>query len=94
MRNDNLSPMTLINFVALILTLDELIRKGSTGSPDDLARRLHVTKRTVYYYIHQLKMLGAPISFDMFKRSYTYYEEFSLESILKKSPIVRKRISK
>lgn len=43
------------------LHLDELVRKKRSGNPDVLARKLGVSRRTVFRLIDQLKSLDAPI---------------------------------
>lgn len=51
--------------------LNDLIRRRSTGSPAQLAKKISVSKRTVYEYIDILKSLGAEI--DYCRSSETYY---------------------
>jgi predicted DNA-binding transcriptional regulator YafY len=54
--------------------LDYLIRIKATGNPDILARKLNISKRTVYEYIDILKSLEAPILYDKHKETYYYTE--------------------
>jgi len=55
--------------------LIELIEKERTGSPTELARRLGVTKRTVYNIIDELRLtLPRIISYNTAKKSYTFSE--------------------
>lgn len=51
--------------------LNDMIRRRSTGSPAQLARKFNVSKRTIYEYIDILKSLGAEI--DYCRHSETYY---------------------
>ena len=55
-----------------IKRIHELIRLKSTGTPEELARKLGIHKRMVYYYIEVLKALGAPIVYDKHIPSYVY----------------------
>ena len=54
--------------------LDEMIRKRKSGPPNLLAKKLGVSRRTVFDYIELMKELGATIRYDHTKKSY-YYEE-------------------
>ncbi|GAO41958.1 HTH domain-containing protein [Flavihumibacter petaseus] len=53
--------------------LDNLIRTKSTGTPQDLANKLNISRSTLYEYIGLLKSMGAPISFCRRRNSF-YYE--------------------
>jgi predicted DNA-binding transcriptional regulator YafY len=53
--------------------LDILIRTKSTGSPDQLATKLSVSKRTIFEYLDILKSLGAEIKYCKVRKSYCYY---------------------
>jgi len=57
------------------MLLMELIEKERTGSPTELARRLGVTKRTVYNIIDELRLtLPRIISYNTEKKSYIFSE--------------------
>ena len=62
------------NYLERLEYLDSLIRKDGTGSPSQLAEKLHLGKRAVYDYIKLLKRLGAPISYDRVRETYYYRE--------------------
>lgn len=55
--------------------LDDLIRRKATGTPDQLATKLEVSRRTVFRLIEYLKMFGAPIAYCGYKQRYYYLEE-------------------
>jgi predicted metal-dependent phosphotriesterase family hydrolase len=65
--------------VTIILTricrIDKLIREGRTGTAAQLAHTIGVSERTIYQYIRQMKMAGAPIAFDVHTKNYYYKEE-------------------
>jgi predicted DNA-binding transcriptional regulator YafY len=72
--------------------LHGLIRKKATGSPQDLARKLSVSQRTVFAYISILKGQGACIKFSKYRQSY-YYEtdgifDFTFKAYQKTSDIL------
>ena len=52
--------------------IDTLIREGKTGTPAQLARTIGVSERTIYQYIKQMKLAGAPILFNMLTKNYYY----------------------
>ena len=64
--------------------LDHLIRMRGTGSPVRLARRLHMSERSVYGYIEVLKSLGAPVKYSKYKKSYYYEIQGKIEFKFKK----------
>jgi DNA-binding CsgD family transcriptional regulator len=52
--------------------LDQLIRLKATGTPAELARKLDVSERTVYYLIRNLKERDKPVFYDKERQSYCY----------------------
>jgi predicted DNA-binding transcriptional regulator YafY len=55
--------------------LDFLIRLKATGTPDQLASRLGMSKRSVINYLKLMRDNGAPIKFCHIRQSYYYIEE-------------------
>lgn len=49
--------MTRLNQIEKILYLKELIKKEKTGAPKILAQKLHLSERSVYRLIEDLKLL-------------------------------------
>lgn len=66
--------MSFISNFHRIKRLEQLIRLKATGTPDQLAERLRVSKRTVFNLIENLKQMGKNIKYDAHRKSY-YYEE-------------------
>ena len=64
----------IIKQIELIERVDQLIRLQATGSPDDLAYRLGVSKTKLYRIINTMKSLGAPIEYDIAIQSFVYAE--------------------
>ena len=52
--------------------LDFMIRTRNTGCAHQLATKLKVSERTVFYYLRELRELGAPISWSDALNSYIY----------------------
>ena len=57
--------------------LDHLIQIKGTGTPNELAGKLGMSRRSVYNHLNLMKGLGAPIKFCPYKQSYYYDEEGS-----------------
>ncbi|MDN5199905.1 HTH domain-containing protein [Fulvivirgaceae bacterium BMA10] len=64
--------MAYYDIVKRIDRIDCLIRMKATGSPDELAHKLNVSKRQVYRYIDMLKDQGKEIYYEPYSRSYCY----------------------
>jgi predicted DNA-binding transcriptional regulator YafY len=56
--------------------LHYLIKNKRTGTPQQLAEKLGVSKRTTYNYIGTLKNMGAPILFCYLSNSYCYLTDW------------------
>ncbi len=62
----------IIKHIEMIERIDQLIRLQATGSSDELAARLGVSKTKVYRIINTMRSLNAPISYDMGLQSFVY----------------------
>lgn len=65
--------MTFIEKLNLIERIDQLIRLKATGTADELAEKLRISRRNVYMIIDLMKSMDAPILYDISKKSF-YYE--------------------
>lgn len=70
--------MTLFEHLHRLRRLDALIRRKATGRPEDLARRLDVSRATLFRYIEDLRAFGAPVAYDKERQTYRYEEPFEL----------------
>jgi len=61
--------------IDLLKRIAFLIEKEATGTPKELATKLHIAESTVYNYLNILKDLGAPIQYRNTKQSYCYSEK-------------------
>lgn len=59
--------------------LDALIRRQATGSAEMLAQRLCISKRQVYYYLEELRLIGIEIDYCRHKNSFVYREPVEIE---------------
>jgi len=79
--------------------MDNYIRRKATGTPEQFAEKMNLSRSALMEYIKLLKGLNAPIEYDDYKRSYYYIfpcefkigfeskclQNFELEIINKKS---------
>ncbi len=56
-----------------------LIEKECTGSPAQMASRMHISERLVYNLIDQLKDFKARICYDRSRKTYYYSDDFQLQ---------------
>lgn len=58
--------------------LSNLIRRKATGPPSELARKLGVSRSTVFNLLRELEILGAEITYCKERRSYVYKVEVTI----------------
>jgi predicted DNA-binding transcriptional regulator YafY len=71
--------MTAKKYFSRLKSIDQLIQIGETGRPKELAEKLKMSERMIYRYIQNLKDLGAPLEYDLERRSYIYTSKVSLK---------------
>lgn len=71
--------MKNIKHIERLQQIHNLIKTECTGAPADLARRMEISERTVYYLIEQLRDYDAQIGYDRSRRTYFYKDDFILE---------------
>ena len=76
-----------MNFLKKIEYLDWLVRQRSTGTAEELAEKLRISKRSVFNYLNWMKEHGAPIRYNSFRRSYEYKEEVEFVAMFVKKKI-------
>jgi hypothetical protein len=65
--------MNIVNDIPKLKKLDRLIRYAATGSPNELAEKMNVSRATIFRVIARLKSeFEAPIYFDKRLNSYCY----------------------
>ena len=67
--------MATADYIRVLKRMDQMIRSRSTGTPEDFARRLAISERSLYNYLSVMKDLGAPIRYSRFSESYIYIED-------------------
>ena len=64
--------MEFLQKIQVIERVDGLIKLKSTGTADDLSRRLCVSRRSVYNILELMRNMGAPIEYCQIRRTYYY----------------------
>ncbi len=64
--------MTVIKYIERIKAMDDLIRRKATGTSNQFAEKMHISRSTLMEYIDVIKNMGAPIAYDKFRNSYYY----------------------
>ena len=70
--------MKFIKQIEQYKKLDKLIEQASTGTPNELADRLQISRTQLYAVLETLKYLGAPIKYDRVVKSFYYAHSFKL----------------
>lgn len=65
--------MKFIEQIERIQYLDKLIKKRSTGTPEELANRLGISRSQLYNIIGYLNDIGTEINYSRMRRTF-YYE--------------------
>lgn len=67
--------MSFTDHYAKLQQADQLIRHKATGIPEEFARKLSVSERTLYHLLEEMKSLRFPIAYSKERCSYYYTEE-------------------
>ena len=86
--------MNSIKNLERLQKLHLLIEQEATGSPKELATRMHVSERLVYNLIEHLRDYEAKISFDRKRKTYFYSESFHLEVNISVSVISNNQLTR
>lgn len=70
--------MTFIEKLQVIERVDALIKRKATGTAEDLAARLGVSRRCVYDIIKVMKDLDAPIEYCQTRKTFYYSADCTL----------------
>ncbi|HAF27426.1 MAG TPA: DNA-binding protein [Bacteroidales bacterium] len=68
--------MNYIKKIERIERLDKHLKLRMTGSADELARKLNISKRQLFRTIEELKDYGAPIEYSRSLKTFFYQKEF------------------
>ncbi|WP_459188345.1 helix-turn-helix domain-containing protein [Parabacteroides sp. APC149_11_2_Y6] len=75
--------MQLFKTIDRACQIHALIQKEATGTPDEFAKRLHISRRLLYYLLDELKDVGAEIEYNRRKSTFYYANDFEFNFIIK-----------
>lgn len=70
--------MSLLKYIDRLKRMDDLIRRKATGSAEDFAEKLGISKTQLYEDLKEFRGLGAPVVFCQVRKSYCYEGDFRL----------------
>ncbi len=70
--------MKVFEYLERISMMHKLIKGSKTGSPEEFARRLGVSRTSLYELIDEMKIRGAPIKYSKAARTFYYREPFEI----------------
>lgn len=85
--------MNFIEDLKRLRKIHELIIGQNTGSPDNLAESISVSRSELYYILRGLKRMGTQICYDRRKRSFCYVNNFKLDMEIKVSYLGEQEMS-
>lgn len=74
--------MELRNEIYRLNKMHKLIKAHKTGTPQEFAEKLNVSKRQVYNILDELRLLGAKITYKRTCCSFCYTNSFELHLYL------------
>jgi biotin operon repressor len=73
------SIMSFNQHLQRLLRMDQLIRTKATGTPQEFASRLEISKATTYRSIEELEEHGAEVEYCKKRQSFYYANDFKLK---------------
>jgi len=73
--------MSDFDYLRKLLYLAELLEQGNAGTACSLAEKLHVSERTVFRYLDELRMNGADIDYSQSRRTYILKNNFNFKEV-------------
>jgi hypothetical protein len=70
--------MSLLKYVERLKRMHDLIHRKATGTPDEFARKLGISKSMLMINLAELKEMGAPLQYNNTTHTYLYNEPCTL----------------
>lgn len=67
-----------IKAIECLCKFHKFIQEKQTGSPDELAERLQISRRTLYNIIDELKEIGVTVKYCRQQRTFSYEGNFDI----------------
>ena len=71
--------MKFLEQIERINEMHRLICTSSTGTPREFAKRLNISRTTLYEYIDELKSRSAPIAYSRQEKTFYYKRPFIMK---------------
>jgi predicted DNA-binding transcriptional regulator YafY len=71
--------MKLFEYLDRISIMHKLVSRQKTGTPEELAHRLGVSRTTLYELIDELRSRGAPIAYSKSAKTFFYRQPYDIE---------------
>lgn len=71
--------MPVLKYLVRLSRMNELIRRKATGTPEEFASKMNMSRSALMRELSELKNLNAPIQFDHDRQTYYYNEEGTFE---------------
>ena len=75
--------MKTVQQLERLKAVHRLIEAKKTGTPDQLASKLNVSRRYVFRLVDQIRALGGEIAFSRRRKTYYYSNKFKLVILIK-----------
>ena len=75
--------MQLFETINRIQCIHEMILKEMTGTPQEFAEHLHISRRQLYNILDEFKYLGAQIHYNRTRETFYYTNNFEIELKIK-----------
>jgi predicted DNA-binding transcriptional regulator YafY len=70
--------MKVFEYLDRIRRMHSMVQRNATGTPDECARQLGVSRTTLYELIDELRLRGAPIAYSKSARTFYYSSPFDI----------------
>jgi len=70
--------MKVFEYLDRIGMIHKLISRQKTGTPEELARQLGVSRTSLYELIDELRLRGAPISYSKSAKTFYYSQPYDI----------------
>ncbi len=70
--------MKVFKYLERIKMIHKLVNQEQTGSPDEFAKRLGISRTRLYEIVDDLKLEGAPIAYSKSCRTFYYQDPFHI----------------
>ncbi|MCP4457542.1 MAG: HTH domain-containing protein [Cytophagales bacterium] len=71
--------MNYIQKIERLQKLNKLIEQGRTGTPDELAQQLGISRSKMYEVLDDLKSLGKEVKYNRVSKTFYYVDDIKLD---------------